>query len=33
MVCVEILRHSGDIFDKEWNYFLRGATAVDKVSK
>ena len=31
MLCVEILRESGDILDEEWNFFLRGATAVDKV--
>lgn len=31
MLCVEIIRDSKDISDDEWNFFLRGATAVDKV--
>ena len=31
MVCIDILRHSGDISDEEWNFFLRGTTGVDKV--
>ena len=31
MLCVEIMRESGEIIDEEWNFFLRGATAVDKV--
>ena len=32
MLCVDIMRQSGDISDAEWNFFLRGAAAVDKVS-
>lgn len=31
MLCVEIMREAGDISDAEWNFFLRGAIAVDKV--
>ena len=31
MLCAEIMRGSNDISDDEWNFFLRGATAVDKV--
>lgn len=31
MLCVDIMRQSGDISDAEWNFFLRGAAAVDKV--
>lgn len=31
MLCVEILRQSNEISDEEWNFFLRGATAVVKV--
>ena len=33
MACVDILRQCGSISDEEWNFFLRGATAVDKVIK
>lgn len=32
MLCVDIMRQAGDISDAEWNFFLRGAAAVDKVS-
>ena len=31
MLCVDIMRQAGDIPDAEWNFFLRGAAAVDKV--
>ena len=31
MLCVDIMRQDGDISDAEWNFFLRGAAAVDKV--
>ena len=31
MLCVDIMRQAGDISDVEWNFFLRGAAAVDKV--
>jgi dynein heavy chain len=30
MLCVDILREDGVITNAEWNYFLRGAAAVDK---
>ena len=33
MLCVDIMRQAGDISDAEWNFFLRGAAAVDKVRK
>ncbi len=32
MLCADIMRQAGDITDAEWNYFLRGAAGVDKVS-
>ena len=32
MLCVDIMRQAGEISDAEWNFFLRGAAAVDKVS-
>lgn len=31
MLCVDIMRQAGDISDVEWNFFLRGVAAVDKV--
>lgn len=31
MLCVDIMRQAKDISDAEWNFFLRGAAAVDKV--
>ena len=31
MLCIDIMRQAGDISDAEWNFFLRGAAAVDKV--
>ena len=31
MLCVDIMRQAGDIYDTEWNFFLRGVAAVDKV--
>ena len=33
MLCVDIMRQAGLISDAEWNYFLRGAAGVEKVSK
>ena len=33
MLCVDIMRQAGDISDAEWNFFLRGAAAVDKVRR
>jgi dynein heavy chain len=30
MLCGDIMRQEGKIADKEWNFFLRGAAAVDK---
>lgn len=33
MLCVDIMRQAGDITDAEWNFFLRGAAAVDKVRR
>ena len=32
MMCVEIMRQANQISDDEWNFFLRGAAPVDKVS-
>ncbi len=32
MLCIEIMRQAELINDDEWNFFLRGAPAVDKVS-
>jgi len=30
MLCVDIVRESGRINDKQWDYFLRGACGVEK---
>ncbi|KAE8631104.1 hypothetical protein XENTR_v10001083 [Xenopus tropicalis] len=30
MLCVEIMRHKGEISETEWNFFLRGAAGLDK---
>ena len=32
MLCVEIMRQSGEISDGEWQHFLRGAASLEKVS-
>ena len=32
MMCAEIMRQAGNISDEEWNFFLRGAGSIDKVS-
>ena len=33
MLCVDIMRQDGAITDAEWNFFLRGAAGVEKVSQ
>ena len=30
MLCIEIMRNAGDITLAEWNFFLRGASGLDK---
>lgn len=30
MVCVDIMKQHGNIMDNEWNYFLRGASGMDR---
>ena len=32
MLCADIMRQAGTISAADWNYFLRGAGGVDKVS-
>lgn len=32
MLCVEIMKQRGEISDAEWQYFLRGAATLEKVS-
>ncbi len=31
MLCADIMKQNGDITNAEWNFFLRGSAAVDKV--
>ena len=32
MLCAEIMKQAEEISPEEWNYFLRGAGSMDKVS-
>ena len=32
LLCGEIMKQAGDIREDEWNFFLRGAAGMDRVS-